>query len=270
LNDEPSSQPSVSDRETGTSCLNCGTPRLGTYCYGCGQRFHDGQLTLGMVWRWFAHDVLDLDRGLLLAVREMTRRPGVMIRSYVAGQRQRYGNPFTYLFLNGALSLVLWTLLSDPVAAQMRARLARRALSIASFSPEQRSRWIELQLALVPYSAQIALAMCLAFVVLLRLLFRKSGYNFAEIFVFGLFATGQIFLVGSVVFIALLLLGSSYSVHTALTLALYPVIYTQAALGFFGRRVGTVAKVLLALVLSFVGYSLLQSWLVRVYVRLVT
>ena len=270
LIDEPSSQPSVSGRETAAPCLNCGTPRLGTYCYRCSQRFHDGQLTVRVVWRGFAHDVLDLDRGLLLAVREMTLRPGAMIRSYVAGQRQRYGNPFTYLFLSGALSLVLWSLFAGPMAAQMNERIMRRASSIAAFSPEQKARWVALQLALVPYTAHIGVAMCLAFVVLLRVFFRKSGYNFAEIFIFGLFATGQIFLVGSVVLVVLLLLGGSYNVYTAVTLATYPIIYTQAALGFFGRRFGTVAKVLLALVVSFVGYSFLHTWLLRLYVRLST
>jgi hypothetical protein len=263
-----SPSPVPSGGPTAGPCLNCGAPRFGEYCHACGQRFHDGHLTLRVVWRWFAHDVLDFDGGLLRAMREMLIRPGAMIRSYVQGQRERYGNPFTYLFLSVALSLIIWTLLADPVAEQMKVMIAENAKSLTNFSAAQKARWIELQVGLVPYTAQIALAMCLLFVASLRLLFRKSGYNFAEIFVFGLFSTGQIFLVYSVLTLVLLLFTRSYWIHTGLTLAVYPLVYTHAALGFFGRRFGTVAKVLLALTVSFVAYSVLQSRLLRAYVLL--
>jgi hypothetical protein len=243
---------------------------MGEHCHACGQRFHDGRLTLRVVWGWFAHDVLDLDSGLLRAMREMTLRPGEMIRSYVAGQRQRYGNPFTYLFLAAALSLVIWTLLAGPVAEEMKATIIRTAHRMTRLSPDEQQRWIDLQIGLVPYSAQIGLAMCLAFVVLLRWFFRKSGYNFAEIFVFGLFSTGHVFFLSSIGTLVLLPFTTSYTIHTGLTLALYPIVYTHAALGFFGRRFATVVKVLVAFALSFVLYWSGQSAALRAYVHFTT
>jgi hypothetical protein len=263
----PSSDSPVGDAAA-APCLNCGAPRFGEYCHACGQHFHDGRLTLRVVWRWFTHDVLDVDGGLLLAIKEMTLRPGEMIRRYVGGQRQRYGNPFTYLFLSVAVSLVVWTLLAGQIEEQMKVMITERANSLSEFSAIQKTRWIELQVGLIPYTAQIALAMCLMFVALLRLFFRRSGYNFAEIFVFGLYSTGQIFLVYSALTLVVLLFTRSYWTYTGLTLALYPLIYSHAALGFFGRRAGTIGKVLLALTLSFVAYSVLQSRLLRAYVLL--
>jgi Protein of unknown function (DUF3667) len=266
----PSGDPSPARAASAGPCLNCGAPRFGEYCHACGQRFHDGRLTLGVVWRWFAHDVLDFDGGLLRALREMTVRPGAMIRRYIAGERQRYGNPFTYLFLAVALSLIVWTVFGDLMAEQMKTETIKSAAKISSFSPAQKARWIDVQLGLVPYTAQIALAMCLMFVAMLRLFFRKSGFNFAEIFVFGLFSTGQIYLCYSVLVLALLPFRLSYWPRTGLQLSLYPIIYTHAALGFFGRRFGTAVKVLLALMMSFVTYALLQSFLLRAWVRFTT
>jgi hypothetical protein len=257
----------VDPRPPPEACPNCGTSRLGAYCHVCGQRYADARLTVALIWGWFVNDVFDLDHGLLLTVRELFTRPGEMIRCYVAGQRRRYTNPATYLFLTVGLSLVVWSLLADPIAADMKALYLKTAHAMSGLSEAQRLRWVELQVGLIPYTAQIALVMCLLFVVLLRVLLRKSGYTFAEILVFGLFTTGQIFLTHSVLTGVILLFSHSYWAHTAMTMALYPVIYVQAARGFFRQR-GTTARVLLALAVSFMAYSLLQSMVVRAVVLL--
>jgi hypothetical protein len=55
----------------------------------------------------------------------------------------------------------------------------------------------------------------------------------------------------------------SYAVHVGQTFVLYPVVYTQAAVGFFGGGARTAFKVLFALCLSFLCYSFLQTWVMR-------
>jgi hypothetical protein len=223
-----------------------------------------------MLWHWLLHDVFDLDRGLLLTVRELVVRPGAMIRSYIAGQRHRQANPLTYLFITSGLSLLAQSVLGDPFSGARRAMLAQSVARLGHYSEAQKARWVELSMALVPYTPQLALAMCVFFVIGLRVLFRKSGYNLAEICVFGLFTTGQVYLYYAVISFALFFVIHSYTVQIAETFLLYPIVYTQAAFGFFGGRVGTAFKVLLAWSLSFLCYSLLQSWLIRAIVLMTT
>jgi hypothetical protein len=193
-----------------------------------------------------------------------------MIRRYVAGERKRYCNPLTYLFLCAALSLLVWTLVSDAFVPQMRASIAAQGRELVGLSPAQKERLLELQLGSVTYSAQIGLVLCLPLAAMLRLLFRKTGYNFAEVLVFTLFASGQVYLAYALLTLAVFPLSHSFLLNSALTLLLYAVIYCQAARGFFGRGFGTFVKVMVAFAVSLFVYQETQSHLLRAWVLLTT
>jgi hypothetical protein len=264
----PAGNFAVAPEGEGQPCLNCGAIPAGAYCQACGQRCREGRLTVAQIGRWFVNDLLDFDRGLLLTVREMTLRPGAMIRGYVAGQRRRYTNPFTYLVLCAGLSLLGWALISDAFLPQMKATIVNASRTMWALAPAQQARLVELQVGLIPYSTQLGLFLCLPFAALLRLFFRKSGYNFAEVFVFALFASGQHYLVSLVLTAALFPFSRSYNLYGWVTFSLYVLIYAQAARGFFKRGFGTFAKVFFAIGITFLAFSFAQLYALREYVRL--
>jgi uncharacterized protein DUF3667 len=264
----PVGDPAIAVETSTEHCLDCGAETVGEYCQACGQRCGGRRLRVALLGQWMINDVFAFDRGLLLTIREMTLRPGQMIRCYVAGRRRRYTNPFTYLFLWGGLSLLVWALVGDAFLPQMKATIAEATRALAGYSPAQKARLTDLQIAMIPYTAQVGLVLCLPFAVVLRLSFRKVGYNFAEIFVFAVFSTGQHFLVYSVLTTALFPVSRSFHLNVILLMLLYLVIYTQAAFGFFKRSFGTFVKVFFAFAISFILYSFAQTYLLRAYVRL--
>ncbi len=247
----------------GQQCRNCGQPRLGQHCHGCGQRYGEERLGFRLLQRWLIGHFLEVDRGLLLTVRELTLRPGRTIRSYVQGQRQRYTNPFTYLFLWVGLSVLVWSVLGHGFEAQMKDEVTRAATRVSPalhFSAAQAERCAEIHLALVPYSRQLLLSMCLPLVAMLRLLFRRSGYNLAEHSVFTLFGVAQVSLLGALLYAGLFLAHAPYHVVTSVPLVTFPLVFITAGMGFYGGRLGTALKIAFALAASFWLYAALE-WL---------
>jgi hypothetical protein len=213
--------------------------------------------------------VTDLDHGFLLTLRRMTVAPGATIREYVAGRRRRYLNPLSYLTIAVALSFLIWTYLGHDLMAATKDMVARSFETFAFLSPEQRRRAAELQVDLiVPYQAQISVLICVPLVLLLRLFFRRSGYNLAEHLVFALFATAQVFFVDNLVMLALIAGKSPVAWHTVSTYLIYAGIFVQAALGFYRRGLATAIKMLAALTVSFYVFSAAAVTAVVVYVRL--
>jgi hypothetical protein len=236
----------------GAACQNCGAGQVGPYCHLCGQAFAQGRLSLRRIAGLIVAEATDLDRSLLLTVRRMTVAPGNVIREYVAGRRQRYLSPLKYLVMGVALSLLVWTLLGGDLVAAMKAMVARSFDSYTFLSPAERQRLAAWQIDFViPYQAQISVFLCLPFALLTRLFFRKSGYNLAEHLVFALFASAQVYIVDSVVMLALIGLKRSVETHTLVTCLIFGAVFVQAALGFFGPRFGTAVKALVALILSY-------------------
>lgn len=92
---------------TAGGCLDCGAPRLGAYCHGCGQHHADDRLTLRGVWRDFAERFLKFERGLPATARLAVLDPGRLAREYVGGRRRRYVNPVSFLLLGSAVAVLL-------------------------------------------------------------------------------------------------------------------------------------------------------------------
>lgn len=100
-------------------CPNCGEPRTGRFCSGCGQREMGERLTLGALWREFAGRVFNLNRGLLHTVVSLAKSPGSVPRDYVEGRRRTYTNPLSFFLLAATLSLLSFQLYEDAMFEQM-------------------------------------------------------------------------------------------------------------------------------------------------------
>lgn len=255
--------PAVSPPEIGTTddCLNCGAERRGAYCHACGQHYIDSRLTLGTLWREFAERFLKLERGLLGTARSLTVAPGAVCRRYVAGERKRYVSPLSYFVLGTAVVLFAFSFQVDGLKEWMVETMTRGdgAPLFGLLPTEKVPEYVELNLKLigVTYAYQVIL-LYVPFILFMRLFFRRSGFNVAEIAVYALFVTGHYHLIDGLLSLPLLA-ATGDGTPVWFTLALSTFFLSFGAVGFFGGRVGTVFKTLGAYVLAYLSFGIVRD-----------
>lgn len=74
-------------------CKNCGTAFEGKFCPNCSQKAATHRLTLGHFIHETTHALTHTDKGILLLIKELFVRPGIVAREYVEGKRKKYFNP---------------------------------------------------------------------------------------------------------------------------------------------------------------------------------
>jgi hypothetical protein len=233
------------------ACANCDAPQIGEYCYRCGQHFLEGRLTIRRLVMDFVVRKLGLEGGLLRTIVDLTVRPGAMIRAYVDGRRQRYTNPVAYLLLAASAYLLLSHTWADAMAAGLRAENGE------AYAAEAEAM-VQVQLYMDAHPALTTLVLCLFLVPALRLLFRKST-TFAEATVFSLYVGAHLMLVQIVIYVGALLL--SADVYRAMTgwPALLPMLVLVLAAGrFFGTRLSSHLRMVVALALAVAGLVVLM------------
>jgi len=94
-------EPAAGERSEGrseeTSCLNCGTELLGSFCHACGQHRHVHR-TLHAFWHDLLHGVFHFEGKTWNTLPLLAWKPGELTRRYIEGQRARFVSPIA-LFL---------------------------------------------------------------------------------------------------------------------------------------------------------------------------
>ncbi|MCP4895670.1 MAG: DUF3667 domain-containing protein [bacterium] len=216
------------------------------------------RLTLRLILRDLAERFFSLERGWLRTARELCTGPGGMIRRYIAGDRRSYANPFAYLLVGSAISI-----------------LFQKAMGIGEFylqgvvaNPDLTTRQVafarDMQELLLQYMLYVSLGILIPFAALLRLFFRRSGYNIAEMTVFALYTGGHLALLGAAAFPLI----KALAIHPAFVgapLALFYISY--ASIGFFEGRVATVVKSCIAYALGTFTYVTVVLAVMLIYVQ---
>jgi hypothetical protein len=215
---------------------------------------------MGLILRGISERFFDLDKGWLRTARELTLKPGAMIGRYVQGDRKLYANPFAYLVVGTAVSILVQK------AVHFQEKMIASSHTAMMESPLQ----LEFATRFTELMSQNALYVSIGIVVplalLLRLFFLRSGYNLAECFVFALYSVGHLALLGFVLIPLYVLLPSAALKGVAgISVA---VIYTSfAARGFFsGRLVAVIFKTGVAYVAAYCVFFLVMMVLILAYV----
>lgn len=79
------------------TCLNCGTPLIGSHCHACGQAGHVHR-TAGAILHDIGHAVFHFEGKAWRTLPMLVTRPGELTRRYVDGERARFVSPLA-LFL---------------------------------------------------------------------------------------------------------------------------------------------------------------------------
>ena len=231
-------------------CKNCTHPFEGLYCYHCGQPAATRRIMTKEILTDTLFSVVKVNRGFLFTAKELSLRPGKAIRLYLAGQRVAYYAPHKYLFFIGAVTSFLtsrYHSFSDEYTAAGAFDGGAHSFFKAFFAYAD------------AYATLINIVTIPVFALFSFLLFRRSGYNYAEHLVLNTYITAQQLLL----FIGWLPLTRALPVridwllglYVAITLAYNLWVYVQ----FCGARTAaSVLRAVAAMALAYLGQLLLN------------
>lgn len=232
------------------ACANCEAPRMGEYCYACGQHFLEGRLTIRGLVRDYVVRKLGLEGGLLRTVVDLTVRPASMIRHYLDGRRQRYTNPVGYLLLTAGAYALLSRAWAGAMAAGMRSEYA---------GWEEAESFVQVQLYAERHPALSTVILCLFLVPALRLLFRKTT-TVAEASVFSIFILAHLLLMQIVITLGAIVLSADvYRVSTGWATGMPMLVLLFSAGRLFGGRFSGFLRMTAALALCLAGGFILMA-----------
>jgi len=89
------------------SCLNCGKPLSGPYCFACGQKAYVHRSIRGFLFD-FVQGLYNFEGKIWRTLPMLALHPGEMTRRYIAGERAKFISPVAlYLFTVFAMFAVL-------------------------------------------------------------------------------------------------------------------------------------------------------------------
>jgi len=169
-------------------CKNCGNEVIGKYCDSCGQPRSAGRLSVKELLLSFWDVLTHAETGIFKAVYLLTTRPAFFAQEYISGKRKKYFSPIKYLIFVVSLSAILIL------------NFSRLGLPFEPAFPNDSSVDDVVEQDYFNhknYKTQLFLSIPLASLIS-WMLFRKSGYNYAENLVLNTYLLAQIILFQSV------------------------------------------------------------------------
>ncbi len=228
-------------------CANCNGSVEASFCPTCGQKSHVHRITVSHVIHEGVHSVTHADKGFLLLVKELLKRPGFVAKEYIEGKRKRYFNPLSFLVISSALFAY-----GSSVTGFMD-RLTSGGGSQRAGGRPISEQWRETY-QIVTNSGKWLPLLFIAplFAFLSWLFFIRKKYNYAENFVLHAFIFGEAALFRLLVFIPLFLIipERTWVLNMFVYEAFFLVFVTIAYKQFFNQHLALVIlKVILIRVL---------------------
>jgi hypothetical protein len=194
--------------------------------------------------------VVKVNRGFLFTAKELSRRPGKAIQAYVTGHRVDYYSPHKYLFFVGAVTSFLTSRFHS---------FSGEYTSAGAFDGNIHAFLGAFFQYADAYATLINVISIPVFALFSFLLFRPSGYNYAEHLVLNAYITAQqlLLFIGWLPLTRVLPLPVHWmlGVYVAITLGYNLWAYVQ----FCGVRTGAgFARAVAAMVMAYLGQFLLN------------
>ena len=158
-------------------CINCSQEVNTPYCSQCGQPFPPQRMSIGHVFADFQGRPYGT-RGLFWrTIKDLTLKPGEVVRSYVMGNRVLYNRPIGYFFLMITLMLITASLLNVDYVEFLKG--SSPPIQSTGTDQEKFNRFIFqfisdhiklLSFIVIPFQALVAR----------YFFFRKSGYSYLD------------------------------------------------------------------------------------------
>ncbi len=96
-------------------CKNCKHPleNDARFCDNCGGKIIKNRISFKLLFTELFSSIFGVDSKYFLTLKKMFTDPSSVLNEYLTGVRKRYVNPFAYLAVSAALSLVVFNFFSD-------------------------------------------------------------------------------------------------------------------------------------------------------------
>ena len=211
-----------------TTCKNCDAALSGNFCSNCGQKSEIHRITFKHFLHEFFHAFTHTDKGILLLMKELVTRPGIVAREYLDGKRKKYFNPLTFLIILSSLYAYIgkktgyFEYLSS--GNRYEGKGSGTYVEAMQFMNEQGK-----------IAALFLMPVLMSF--LSWLFFIRSKNNWAENLVLNSMVLGQVYLGAIIIFIPAYLLGLPMGINNGLFHLVMLAFLTTAYYQFFNGNV---------------------------------
>lgn len=212
------------------------------------------RLTIRYLFNEGFRKFLNLEKGWVRTARDMTLRPGKMVRRYINGDRKEYTHPLSYLVLNGLIAFLLLKLFN------FQELMAQEPIEFGvELSPVQMKEQATMNEMMFQNLNLVYLALLVPFALYLRLFFRKSGLNLAEMLVFAIFTIAHTGLFGIVTMPLAKALELSPLGYSLMGICIQLIYVAFATITFFGGHIGTLLKSWFAYLFGFLTFGIMAG-----------
>jgi hypothetical protein len=97
------------------NCKNCKDPleKNALFCDNCGAKVITSRITFKLLVSELFINVFGIDSKFFLTLKHLLTKPQDVLNDYLIGVRKRYVNPFAYLAVGAALSLIIFNFFSE-------------------------------------------------------------------------------------------------------------------------------------------------------------
>jgi len=238
------------------NCKNCNESINGNYCSNCGlpaklKRIDGKYIIQEMV------DFLFANKGMIYTIKKILISPGKSVRQFIAEDRYRFVKPITFLFIT-SLVYTLVCYLFNIGAEDFYLQPLPEEVEFPTLTFLM--NWIS------NYSGYSSIISGFLVAFLVKIFFRKSGYNIFEIFILLCFISGIMSLYSSVI---VMIQGITHLklIHIS---AFISMIYYAWAIGqFFDRKkIASYIKAFVSCILGYLMFGFLVAF-VAIFIDLI-
>jgi len=166
-------------------CHSCGLEAVGQYCQHCGQKQHTHRLTWAYLLSDIQQGLFGFDNKYFRTIRDLTIRPGKVVRSIIGGVRVKYMGPIGYYFIMLTIYLLLMSFLDIDFSVFTK--------SVVSEADTEFERKFQESIFSGIFSNFRVTSFLMApfFILGVWLLFKKKKYNFLETSVLYFYGQGH-------------------------------------------------------------------------------
>jgi len=239
-------------------CKNCGLEAGDKYCSHCGQLTSTSRISVKeMLWNFwdiFTH----AEHGILKAIYELTIKPAHIAQEYIAGKRKKYFSPIKYLVVVVSLSAILilnYSSFGLPFEPSFPGDSNIDDIVEQDYFNHKN------------YKIQLFLSIPLASLISF-LVFRKSGFNFAENLVLNTYLLAHVIIFHTILITPSIILASPSVDQWIIVFYLsISIIYASLAyiMFFKGKKYINFLKALITVVLFSAAYNLISQGLRKIF-----
>jgi hypothetical protein len=173
-------------------CKNCSAIIQGHYCHNCGQKTYTERFTVKQIWQDTWESLTNLDKGFIKTIQMMVLKPGVMTEEFLQGKTRFYTKPVQYLLICIGIYIFAISLTGGFESMGLPDAKGMYESMGVEYTKEQmaiQERNIQL---MMDYFSLVYLLILPFFSMSTYLLFKKSGYNYAENLIINCYVYGTI------------------------------------------------------------------------------